>query len=131
MTNNTDEAKTDTGADEVGHLDLGPLSAVSELSTRWVDELRDEITIMKIGDKVQVFSSICPHFGGEFNFNCKTKRVRCKWHDWKYCTKTGKCLSYPIKGVLKPYDLEIKPNNLKKYEYAIENQNIFIINKGS
>ena len=112
MTNSTDEAKTDTGADEVGHLDLGPLSAVSELSTRWVDELRDEITIMKIGDKVQVFSSICPHFGGEFNFNCKTKRVRCKWHGWEYDVETGRCTNRDINTSLRIYNHKIENGNI-------------------
>ena len=100
---------------------------------KFIEEWKDELILFidSIDNKLKIFSSICPHFGGEIIYDKKENILRCKWHDWKYCTKTGKCLSYPIKGVLKPYDLEIKPNNLKKYEYAIENQDIFVINKAT
>ena len=109
--------------------ELKKKSFIIKFIEHWKDELI--IFISPINNELRVFSSICSHFGGEIFYDKKENILRCKWHDYKYCTKTGKCLSYPIKGVLKPYDLKINPNNLKKYEYVIENQNIFVINKGS
>jgi len=100
---------------------------------KFIEEWKDELIIFinPKNNEIRVFSSICAHFGGEIFYDKKEDILRCKWHDWKYCTKTGKCLSHPIKGMLKPYDFEINPNNLKKYDYAIENQDIFVINKKS
>ena len=94
---------------------------------KFFDELKDEIICyLDPNGKIKVFSSICPHFGGEIFYNKKNNILNCKWHDWKFCSNTGKCLSYPIKGILNPYDFEINPDNLKKYSASKENEKIFI-----
>ena len=94
---------------------------------KFFNELKDEIIcFLDNKNNIKIYSSICPHFGGEIFYNQKENLLKCKWHDWKFCTKTGKCLSYPIKGMLNPYDFEIKPNNLKEYLVIKENEKIFI-----
>ena len=93
----------------------------------WKDEL---IIFFDLNDnKIKIFSSICPHFGGEIIYDVKKKILKCKWHDWKFCSKSGKCLSFPIKGELNPYAFELKPNNLFNYTLKIENEEIYAIKK--
>ena len=94
---------------------------------KYFEELKDEI-ICFFDDKenIKVFSSICSHFGGQIFYDKKENLLRCKWHDWKFCKNTGKCLSYPISLGLNPYEFEIKPNQLKKYNVNSEDEKIFI-----
>ena len=95
---------------------------------KFYKELKDEIIcFLDIDKNIKVFSSICPHFGGEIYYDNTNGYLRCKWHDWKFCKNTGKCLSYPINLELNPYEFEIKPDNLKKYNVKSENDEIFII----
>ena len=94
---------------------------------KFLDELSDEIICyLDNNGEIKIFSSICPHFGGEVIYSKKEKILKCKWHDWKFCSDTGKCLSYPIKGVLNPYDFEVNPDNLKKYNVRKEKEKIYI-----
>ena len=94
---------------------------------KFFDELKDEIIcFLDKKNAIKVFSSICPHFGGEIFYNKKNNLLKCKWHNWKYCTETGKCLSHPIKGSLNPYDFEINPDNLKVYSASKENEKVYI-----
>lgn len=94
----------------------------------WVDNWKDELIIFRNDqDKIKIFSSICPHFGGEIYYDVKEKILRCKWHDWKFCVETGKCLTYQILGKLKAYDFTIDPKNLKNYSYTIENNDIYAV----
>lgn len=94
---------------------------------KYFDELRDEIIcFLDNNKKIKIYSSICPHFGGEIYYDKKKDYLRCKWHDWKFSKTTGKCLSYPIKIGLNPYDFEVKPDNLKNYDVKIENEKIFL-----
>ena len=94
-------------------------------------EWKDEIIIFKDcnTDKLKIYSSICPHFGGEIIFDSKKNILRCKWHGWKFCIDSGKCLSYPIKGKINPYNFEIKPNPLNKYDFLLEDKEIYAIKK--
>ena len=98
---------------------------------KWVEEWKDEIIIFKDcnTDKLKIYSSICPHFGGEIIFDNKKNILRCKWHDWKFCINSGKCLSYTIKAQIQPYDFEVKPNALNTYDYFLENKKIYAIKK--
>lgn len=94
----------------------------------WIDELRDEIIIFKNkNNEIKIFSSICPHFGGEIFYDFKNYVLRCKWHDWIFCSQKGKCLSYPIKGTLKPYDFNVNPNNLKNYKFDLIGNDIYLL----
>ena len=102
----------------------------SEFIVKFFDELRDEI-ICFIDNKneIKVFSSICPHFGGEIFYKKTENVLACNWHNWKFCSSTGKCLSFPIKFGLNPYDFEINPDNLKTYEFQKIEKKIFIRNE--
>ena len=96
----------------------------------WTEDWKDELIIfINDEDKIKIFSSICPHFGGEIKYDSINAILKCSWHDWKFCPKTGSCLSYPIKGKLNPYDFEINPNDLKSYEYHISDKKIYAIKK--
>lgn len=67
--------------------------------TKWVEELRDELTALYLGeDQIVVLSSICLHNGGEFDVDWGKQQLRCRWHDWKFDIKTGECLSYSLSG---------------------------------
>ena len=61
--------------------------------TKWIEELRDEISAFYFEEKIWVRSTICPHFGGEFEFNAHQGILRCKWHGWKFDVTTGKSLT--------------------------------------
>ena len=94
----------------------------------WVEQWKDEIIIfLDRKDKIKVFSSICPHFGGEIIFDEITNELKCKWHNWRFCVDTGKCLTHKIIGRLKSYDFEIKPGILKKYSAETVDNDIYAI----
>lgn len=94
---------------------------------KFIEEIKDEVIAFVDKDKtIKVFSSICPHFGGEIYYSRSEDLLKCKWHDWKFCKNTGKCLTFPIKGRLSLYDFEIKPNNLNKYSTSIIKNKIYI-----
>ena len=96
----------------------------------WIEEWKDELIIfLNNKNEIKVFSSICPHFGGEIKYDKKNKLLKCSWHDWKFCPKNGTCLSYPIKGKLNPYDFDINPNDLKRYNLDIDGKKIFAVKK--
>lgn len=97
---------------------------------KFVDEIQDELIAFiekKDGiENIKIFSSICPHFGGEIFYDFKNSYLRCKLHDWKFCPNTGKCLSYPVKTSMNPYDFEVTPQNLNVYEKSIDKRKIYI-----
>ena len=94
---------------------------------KFYDELKDEvICFLDKDENIKIYSSICPHFGGEIYYDKKNDYLRCKWHDWKFCKDTGKSLSYPIKLKLNPYDFEVRPNNLKNYTVKLKNDEIYL-----
>ena len=95
---------------------------------KFFEELKDEIIIFfDKKNKIKIYSSICPHFGGEIFYDIQRDILKCKWHGWKFCTNTGKCLTHPIKGKLDFYDFEINPNKLNNYLYTKEEKNIYIL----
>ena len=95
---------------------------------KFFEDLNDELIIFLNKDnKIKIFSSICPHFGGEITYNSVKDQLACKWHDWKFCSESGKCLTHPIKGRLNSYDFEINPKNLNKYLFSTDKKNIFIM----
>ena len=75
--------------------------------TRFVDELRDEISAVLVGGEIYVVSSICPHFGGILEVNEKRCEFRCIWHGWRFDIPTGKCKTYALKTSVRHYEFEI------------------------
>ena len=95
---------------------------------KFYEELKDEVIIfLDDNNEIKIFSSICPHFGGEIYFDSNEKILKCKWHGWKFSKDNGQCLTHPIKGKLNVYDFEVNPGNLNKYLYSEDNKNIFIL----
>lgn len=83
------------------------LKRVKSLS-RWVDELKDELAAIYLENEIYVISSVCPHFGGEFDFQKRRKcTLKCKWHDWEFDLATGKCLTYSIGTKLRHYKFDV------------------------
>lgn len=74
--------------------------------TRWLDELRDEVTILLIEGTPVAYSSICPHFGGEFEVQMNALELRCRWHGWRFDARTGECVTYPTRCRLRRYTVE-------------------------
>ena len=97
------------------------------LIRKYFDVLKEEIILFLDKEKeIIIFSSICPHFGGEIYYDKNEDILRCSWHDWKFCKNSGKCLSHPLKSKLDQYELHMNPNELKKYNYSIEDDNIYL-----
>ena len=72
--------------------------------TRWLDELRDEVTGVLLDGQIVARSSVCPHFAGELAVDLAPGVFRCKWHAWEFDIATGRCLSLNFKGCLRRYD---------------------------
>lgn len=48
---------------------------------KYIDEIKEEVIIFEdVNKKIKIFSSICPHFGGEINFIKSKNKFKCKWH---------------------------------------------------
>ena len=75
-----------------------------------IEKLKDEfIVLLNEKEEIKIFSSICPHFGGEIIFDKKNQYLTCKWHAYKFSSNDGKCMNYPknITG-LRQYNSLIK-----------------------
>ena len=105
--------------------------------TIWNENLKDEISALYVNEEIYVYSSICPHFGGEFEYNKKKLVIRCLWHGWKFNAETGKSITklenykknsfiykilkkeekpmgcFPFDGELSKYNFEVKDKILK------------------
>ena len=107
--------------------------------TKWIDDLKDEISAIYIDGKYYVYSTICPHFGGEFEIERKPKTLRCKWHGWKFDIITGRSLTEAnhyksgsiiydiIKGKKNPIGCFPFNGQLQKYNFKINDNNLEII----
>ena len=94
----------------------------------WIDEWKDELIVFKNEkNEIKIFSSICPHFGGEIVYDSKENILKCKWHGWKFCTKKGKCLTHNILGKLQNYEFAIEPKNLQNFSYIVDKDNVYAI----
>ena len=60
-------------------------------------------------------------------YDFKEDILKCKWHGWKFCKDTEKCLTQPIKGKLNLYNFEINPNELNNYSYTKEKRDLYFI----
>ena len=74
---------------------------------KFYDELKDEvICFLDKDENIKIYSSICPHFGGEIYYDKKNDYLRCKWRS---ILKIRESLSYPIKLKLNPMILRPNP----------------------
>jgi len=74
--------------------------------TRWMDDLRDEVTVVEVNDEILAWSSICPHFGGQLEAKIEQGALRCGWHGWRFDLRTGVCLTYETSCRLRRYEIE-------------------------
>ncbi|MBI4945436.1 MAG: Rieske 2Fe-2S domain-containing protein [Bacteroidetes bacterium] len=105
--------------------------------TKFIDELKDEISVFWMQGKPKAVSTVCPHFGGEFDYDSSKDILRCRWHGWKFDLNTcqslaqwesyeetslvGKILKnaheplgcFPFKGKLQSYDLHINNDRIE------------------
>jgi len=93
---------------------------------KYIDKIRDEIIVFKYNEEILIRSSICPHFGGEIYFDKSKLILKCKWHAWEYEPRTGKCLTYNVKSNVRNYEVKTFPKKLKKYDFFIKNDKIFL-----
>ena len=97
---------------------------------KWIDKWNDEVIVfINKEKKIKIKSSICPHFGGEIIYNKKNNRLNCLWHNWNFCPDSGKCLTFPIKGRLNPYDFKVSPKPLKNYKSITSEEKIYAIKR--
>ena len=112
--------------------------------TIWNENLKDEISAFYVNEEIYVYSSICPHFGGEFEFNKKKLAIRCLWHGWKFDVTTGKSISdisnykknsfiHKIlhKNEKKPLGCFPYDGQLTKYDYKTKDGNLYIVYEDS
>ena len=50
-------------------------------------------------------------------------------HNWNFCPDSGKCLTFPIKGRLNPYDFKVSPKPLKNYKSITSEEKIYAIKR--
>jgi nitrite reductase/ring-hydroxylating ferredoxin subunit len=74
--------------------------------TRWIDDLRDEVTVLLVDGVPLAYSSVCPHFGGELDVRLREGELRCRWHGWRYDVRTGECLTFPNRCRLRAYPVD-------------------------
>ncbi len=85
--------------------------------TRWMEELRDEITALFLpGERIVVLSSVCVHMGGEFTVDWEKQQMCCKWHDWRYDIDSGACVTVSLPG-----------RKLRHYEHEVVGDDLFVI----
>ena len=81
--------------------------------TRWLDDLRDEVTAVETDDGILAWSSICPHFGGRLVVRREAKELRCGWHGWRFDLATGACLTHATTCRLRRYQVEERDGMLE------------------
>ena len=97
---------------------------------KFISELKDELIAFVDNEtkEIKIYSSICPHFGGEIFYSKKDNCLKCKWHAWKFCKNTGKCLTFPIKGSLNLYTIIKKKFRVTEEKFYPFNLKIIDIN---
>jgi nitrite reductase/ring-hydroxylating ferredoxin subunit len=96
---------TDRGG-ESGEAQKVFFCSLAELKTRGVvtrlmEDIRDEVTAVYQDGQIRVFSSVCPHWGGEFRVT--NGEFRCLWHGRRYAVSDGRCLTHADETSLRPY----------------------------
>jgi nitrite reductase/ring-hydroxylating ferredoxin subunit len=94
--------------------------SLSELKSKkfivkWMESLRDELMAVWQNGEIRIFSSICPHFGGEFKYDKRHNQFVCKWHGFCFDGKQGDC-RYPASKM-----------KLRKYEYRLQSGSIEVL----
>ena len=95
---------------------------------KWIDEIKDEVIVFyNSQNELKVFSSVCPHFGGELIFDQKENNLRCKWHGWKFNISNGNCINNITRIKLREIKFEIDPNPIKQYKNHVSENSVYLI----
>jgi nitrite reductase/ring-hydroxylating ferredoxin subunit len=104
-----------------------------------MEELHDEISVFWMRGKPKAVSTICPHFGGEFDYDCDKEILRCQWHGWKFDLNTGKSLAKAdlyeeqsligkiLKTAKEPLGCFPFKGKLQEYNLIVDNENVSIV----
>ena len=71
--------------------------------TRVIEGLNDEVSAFWADGKVQVYSSVCPHWGGPVSLDRGRGGLFCPWHDFRYGAESGACVNRDVKLSLRRY----------------------------
>jgi len=73
--------------------DLKDLEPHGQFS-KWIDG--HDILFYRLEGEIKALSNICPHFGGPVGFHkAQNGHFTCLWHNYKFSTKDGSCLTNP------------------------------------
>jgi methionine sulfoxide reductase heme-binding subunit len=62
--------------------------------TRWIND-HDILLYIHRGE-VKALSNVCRHFGGPVGYHkAKDGVFTCLWHNWRFSSEDGSCLSHP------------------------------------
>lgn len=98
-----------------------PFCSLTELQehrrvTKWMDELRDEVTALLLDEDIIVRSSVCVHMGGEFDVDWERRRLCCRWHAWEYDIASGECVTVSLPG-----------RRLPPYAHVVEGGTVYLV----
>jgi len=93
--------------------ELGPQRTI----TRWLEDLRDEVTVVELNGEILAWSTICPHFGGRLEARVGEGAFQCRWHGWRFDLRTGACLSHETTCRLRRYEI-VERDGMLEVEYG-------------
>lgn len=104
-----------TAMDGPMRISLCSLSELKEKGsiTRVIEEWKDELSAFWADDKITVYSSVCPHWGGPVGCDRRRGGLFCPWHDWRFGADTGACTNRDVKLSLRRYPFAVKDGVLE------------------
>lgn len=70
----------------------------------WIEELSDEVVLVRMNGGYRCYSTICPHNGGPLHAQ-EPGQLRCGWHDWVFDLDGGHCMNRKAGVRLKSYEV--------------------------
>lgn len=82
--------------------------------TLWVEDLKDEIILIRTGeDKFEVLSSFCPHAGGMLEVD--GEELVCSFHGLRFSASEKKCINSLENFTVSTYLNEFSDQGLRVY----------------
>ena len=79
----------------------------------WLDD-KTELILVKEGNQLRAFQSICPHMGARLEYDARAKEIKCPWHGLRFCQSTL-LSSHERYKKLKEFALETREGKLFIY----------------
>lgn len=80
----------------------------------WADS-RTELIVIKSGQKIRAYPSICPHMGAQLFYNTKSQKLSCPWHELDFELASLKSSHHKYKKICS-YEVKQSENELIVYE---------------